>query len=85
MQHFLVKVDHYYFGWFVFVFALGLYLYLSSRVPRRSRKEPSSMPPGAAGSRGRVAVLTVLSLAALALGPAWSLAGSWPGSTAHRA
>ena len=82
MQHFLVKVDHYYFGWFLFVFALGLYLYLSSRVPRRSRKE-SSMPPSAASTRGRVVVLTLLSLVALALGPVWSLADA--GEAAQRA
>ena len=78
MQHFLVTVDHYYFGWFLFVFALGFYLYLSSRVPRRSRKELSSMPPGAASARGRVVVLTALSLAALALGPVWSFADTGP-------
>ena len=77
MQHFLVRVDHYYFGWFLFVFALGLYLYLSSRVPRRSRKESSSMPPGAASS-GRVLIFTVLSLAALASGPVWSFAETGP-------
>jgi exosortase A len=76
MQHFLVKVDHYYFGWFVFVFALGLYLYLSSRVPRGVRGEPRSIPSGSSVPRGRTVVAAALSVAALSLGPVWSLAGS---------
>jgi exosortase A len=76
MQHFLVKVDHYYFGWFVFVFALGLYLYLSSRVPRGVREEPRSIPSGSSVPRGRTVVAAALSVAALSLGPVWSLAGS---------
>jgi exosortase A len=76
MQHFLVKVDHYYFGWFVFVFALGLYLYLSSRVPRGGREELRSIPSGSSAPRGRTVVAAALSVAALSLGPVWSLAGS---------
>jgi exosortase A len=76
MQHFLVKVDHYYFGWVVFVFALGLYLYLSSRVSYSGREEPRSIPPGSTAPRGRVVVAAALSVAGLSLGPIWSLAGS---------
>jgi EpsI family protein len=76
MQHFLVKVDHYYFGWFIFVFALGLYLYLSSRVPHGGREEPQSIPPGSTATRGRAVVAAALSVAGLSLGPMWSLAGS---------
>ncbi len=76
MQHFLVKVDHYYFGWFLFVFALALYLYVSSRVPRGNGSEPSSVPQPAAASRGRTVAATAFAVAALALGPAWSFADS---------
>jgi exosortase A len=75
MQHFLVKVDHYYFGWFVFVFALGLYLYLSSRVPHGGRKEPRSKSSGSPAPHGRTVAAAALSVAALSLGPVWSLAG----------
>ena len=78
MQHFLVKVDHYYFGWFLFVFALGFYLYLSSKLPRRNCAEPLSQPPGVASTRGRVVAMSVLSLAALASGPAWAFAEPGP-------
>jgi exosortase A len=76
MQHFLVKVDHYYFGWVVFVFALGLYLYLSSRVPHGGHEESRSILPGSTAPRGRAVVAAALSVAGLSLGPMWSLAGS---------
>jgi exosortase A len=76
MQHFLVKVDHYYFGWFIFVFALGLYLYLSSRVPHGGRKEPRSKSSGSPAPRGRTVAAAGLSIAALSLGPVWSLASN---------
>lgn len=76
MQHFLVKVDHYYFGWFIFVFALGLYLYLSSRVPRGVREEPRSIPSRSTAPRGRPVAAATLSVAAVSLGPVWSLASS---------
>lgn len=74
MQHFLVRVNHYYFGWFLFAFALALYVYLSARLPRRSRVErtPKSRAPSA--SRRRIVTAAALTVAALALGPVWSLA-----------
>ena len=75
MQHFLVKVDHYYFGWFLFVFALGFYLYVSSRVPRAARTAPSKAQAVEQPARGRPMIAAVLSAAALALGPTWLFAG----------
>jgi exosortase A len=75
MQHFLVKVDHYYFGWFLFVFALGLYLYMSSRVPHAARTAPSKVQAVEQPARGRPMIAAVLSAAALALGPSWLFAG----------
>ncbi len=75
MQHFLVKVDHYYFGWFLFVFALGLYLYVSSRVPHAARTAPSKAQAVEQPARGRPMIAAVLSAAALALGPTWLFAG----------
>jgi exosortase A len=75
MQHFLVKVDHYYFGWFLFVFALGLYFYVSSRVPHAARTAPSKAQAVEQLARGRPMIAAVLSAAALALGPTWLFAG----------
>jgi len=74
MQHYLIKVDHYYFGWFLFALALGLYLYMSTRVSRGTR----SGPPNAHATeavQGFPMVTTLLSAAALALGPAWLYGG----------
>ena len=48
MQHFLVRVDHYYFGWFLFTFALLFYFYLSSYVPRGGG---ATQPPAPQGTR----------------------------------
>ena len=73
MQHFLVRVDPYYFGWILFVFALGFYLYLAARVPRRHRAPPAqiSVTPAATGKRAVAAA--VFPAVALALGPAWAI------------
>lgn len=70
MQHFLIKVDHYYFGWFLFAFALGFYLYASARVPHGARSIPSKAHP-TERARGFPMFTAPLSAAALALGPAW--------------
>jgi EpsI family protein len=75
MQHFLVKVDHYYFGWFLFAFALGLYLYISSCVPRGARTAPSKAQAVEQPARRRPIIAAVLSGAALALGPTWLIVG----------
>jgi exosortase A len=75
MRHFLVKVDHYYLGWFLFAFALGFYLYLSSRVPHAVRTAPSKAQAVEQPARGRPMIAAVLSAAALALGPTWLFAG----------
>jgi exosortase A len=72
MQHFLVKVDHYYFGWFIFVFALGCYAFLASRIPRSTVASPPG-PRAPIAKPGRVVTAAVLAGLALASGPAWAL------------
>lgn len=78
MQHFLVRVDHYYFGWFLFAFTLIFYVYLSSRIPRRksARKYEGSAKASVAATapKGKVVTATVLSAIALSLGPLWAQA-----------
>jgi len=73
MQHFLVKVDHYYFGWVLFAFVLVGYVYLAGRLPRRARVERPMGPASATESSGRTGAAIALAIAALAAGPAWSL------------
>ena len=72
MQHFLVRVDHYYFGWVLFAFTLILYVYVASRVPRRRRAEPPPQPLPSTSRDYRALAPALLSLVALAAGPAWS-------------
>jgi len=74
MQHYLVRVNHYYFGWFLFAFTLAFYLYLASRVSGSGRVEQSSTLQAFAAPPGRIVAGAILSTAALALGPAWSMA-----------
>ncbi len=81
MQHFLVRIDHYYFGWFLFAFALMLYLYLASFVPSGGRVTQLPAPQFTARLRSSL-VAVVLSAVALALGPAWSLAERGSGTRA---
>jgi EpsI family protein len=74
MQHFLVRVDHYYFGWVLFAISLLLYVFASSRIPLL-RHEAAPTTPRASGATGSYApIALVLAAAALAVGPLWSLA-----------
>ncbi|MCU0940270.1 MAG: EpsI family protein, partial [Burkholderiaceae bacterium] len=73
MQHFLVKVDHYYFGWVLFSFVLVGYVFLASYLPRRSRETRETPSPATAGTGGRAGSAVALTVAALASGPVWAL------------
>jgi EpsI family protein len=81
MQHFLVRIDHYYFGWFLFAFALLLFLYLSSLMPSGGRVTQPPAPQFTARPRSSL-VAVVLPAVALALGPAWSLVERGSGTRA---
>jgi exosortase A len=71
MQHFLVRVDHYYFGWFVFAFAMALFFAIARRLPLSETAEvraEDATPPGRVKLAGVAAAL-----AAMIVGPVWSL------------
>jgi exosortase A len=72
MQHFLVKVDHYYFGWVLFSFVLVGYVFLASYLPRRSRAQRETPLPKTAASGGRAGLAVAFTMAALAAGPVWA-------------
>jgi EpsI family protein len=81
MQHYLVRVDHYKFGWVLFAFALIGYVYLAGRLSRANNEAtalPSSARPAAPSTRARARAPIVLPLVAmaLALGPTWLWARS---------
>jgi exosortase A len=73
MQHFLVKVDHYYFGWVLFSFVLVGYVFLASYLPRRSRAQRETPVPATAASGGRAGLAIAFTIAVLATGPVWAL------------
>ena len=73
MQHFLVKVDHYYFGWVLFSFVLVGYVFLASYLPRRGRAKREAAAPVTAPAAGRAGWAIALTIAALAAGPVWAL------------
>jgi exosortase A len=72
MQHFLVKVDHYYFGWVLFAFTLVFYFWVSKRIERRDETVPAA-PVRAPVSGTPVRLGVALAIAGLALGPLWSM------------
>jgi exosortase A len=85
MQHFLVRIDHLYFGWFLFAFALIGYVYVAGRMSRSM--DASTAPPGSvisdarARSSSQIAVPLLVAALALMLGPGWL----WARSLQHEA
>jgi EpsI family protein len=71
MQHFLVKVDHYYFGWVLFAFTLVFYFWASKRIERRDETAPA-LPVYASITRKSAGWGAAFALVSLAFGPAWS-------------
>jgi EpsI family protein len=80
MQHYLVTVDHYYFGWVLFAFALIGYVYLAGRLSRASNEATvplsSARPASSTGVLPQASIVLPLVAMALALGPTWLWARS---------
>jgi EpsI family protein len=72
MQHYLVKVEHYKFGWVLFAFLLVFYFWLARRLPRRDAGEPALAQRADLPSSSRRSDAVLLSAIGLALGPLWS-------------
>lgn len=66
MTHYLVRVDHYNFGWVLYAFVLAAFFLIARRLPP-SRAARDRTPPAPAG--GARAVPVALALAALVIGP----------------
>jgi exosortase len=83
MQHYLVKVDHYYFGWGVFAITMLAFHYLLSRMPFPAAA--GSGPPRASGAPGPpdAARRLLAGFAAALLLPAAS-AAAWAVLPAHQ-
>jgi exosortase A len=75
MQHYLVRVEHYTFGWVVFAFTMIVYFLVARRFPAAAEAAGSRASPVTANGRPRVAnVLAVVLF--LSLGPVWYVAAS---------
>jgi exosortase A len=80
MQHYLVTVDHYYFGWVLFAFALIGYVYLAGRLSRAADAPAAATtlehPVSFARMPPLAPIVLPLVAMALALGPTWLWARS---------
>lgn len=72
MQHYLIKVDHYYFGWGVFAIAMALFFVIACRIPVAPLSRPTAAAPKLHDPVSIGGLATALF--ALMVGPAWSLA-----------
>lgn len=74
MQHYLVRVEHYKFGWVVFAVTMTVFFLIARRLPAAD-SEPAPGSPICVVKKLRVPVARglLISLAALALVPAWNL------------
>ena len=77
MQHYLVRVDHYNFGWALFAVGLVPFFLLARRLgPAGEAGAPVPVGPPAAGRTGRIAAAVAV-LAVMALAPlAWQRAAN---------
>jgi exosortase A len=76
MQHYLIRVDHYYFGWGVFAVVMTIFFLIIRRLPA-SQKNLSATDSRTVAEQGS-AVRPVFggvaaAVAVLAVGPAWGL------------
>ncbi len=69
MRHFLITVDHYYFGWFLFVITMSLFFWLAGRMPARA---PEVAEPADAGAVRRLSWVSgvLIAITAAGVGPA---------------
>ena len=72
MQHYLVRVDHYWFGWGLFALALLLFIWIANRLPAAKRAPGKATPPGYA--RGAAPLAYGAAAVLVAIGPAIGVA-----------
>ncbi|MGE0388377.1 MAG: exosortase A [Gammaproteobacteria bacterium] len=73
MDHYLVRVDHYNFGWVLYAFVLALFFYIARKLPESKAAAGSDLSQGSPAS-GRSVMPGAIAIVILALGP-W-LAGT---------
>jgi exosortase A len=72
MQHYLVRVEHYRFGWVVFAVMMAGFFYVARKLPATHREPARTLvDPQSLSSRGVVLRGVALSLMAFSIGPLW--------------
>jgi exosortase A len=74
MQHYLVRVDHYNFGWGVFALAMVCFFAIARRMPTSEQKETPAVRNAVATSTTARVRGVLATLIALSIGPVWSMA-----------
>ena len=68
MTHYLVRVDHYNFGWVLYAFVLALFFYIAHKLPASPARHGNDAPPPSPRHGPRVAQVLAATLA-IAIGP----------------
>ena len=72
MQHYLVRVDHYKFGWMVFAAMMVIFFLIVRKLPPPPERAAEISAPVAERSVLRLSSTAALALLALAIGPLWN-------------
>ena len=79
MQHYLVRVSHYYFGWGVFAVTMIAFFVIAGRMPAEGQSAGVVTRASSAASSAlpkQLVIAVVAILAVLSIAPAWN--GLWP-------
>lgn len=72
MQHYLVRVEHYRYGWLVFAFAMVGFFFIARRLPAAER-QTTSVPASGSIEPTLAPVGVAIALSALGAAPLWNL------------
>lgn len=72
MQHYLVRVEHYRFGWVVFAVMMGVFFMVARRFPLSPQPPADAQAARDPRSLGRFSLGAALSVIPLAIGPLWN-------------
>lgn len=84
MQHYLVRVEHYRFGWVLFALMMTAFFLIARRMPwpELEPTQAKGISQDASRAHGRLPAVLIVTFAAMALGPAWNVLA--PASPAPR-
>lgn len=72
MQHYLVRVEHYRYGWLVFAVMMVIFILLARRLPSPPQDANELRMPAATPPIGVLAMGVVVAIATLVVGPLWN-------------